>query len=68
MTSEAAGYSDPERFEELKERGDKFLADGSIEALRGIIYSLSTLGKDDDGSGGEPDESSFFDAANIIKG
>lgn len=67
MVRWSAEYDDMEQFEELKERGDRFLADGNIEALRGVVISLLHLEKDDDDEG-ETGTASFFDEANIIKG
>ena len=68
MTDGSEEYTDAERYEELKERGDKFLSDGNIEALRGIILALIGLVKEDDESTDYSDGISLFDAANIIKG
>lgn len=59
-------YTDSERYYELIERGNKFLEDGNIEALRGIVISILNLRKDDDDD--IEDMTGLMDVANIIKG
>ena len=66
MILSAERYTDRERFEELRDRGNQFLTEGNIEALRGTVMALLRIRKDDEDD--TEDMAGMMDTANIIKG
>lgn len=62
ITASSANYIDKKRFAELKQMGDKALADGDMVQLRSIMGMLFDIriSLDSDGN--------MFDIANIVKG